>query len=101
MIRHAAFRGSPSDLDGVGDRGELVVPARGPASGRRERPGALRDRHTPSDVFRELTHRMSLLLVAEATRDLPLGEHTIETALEATTVHPAGIGDFGDWLFGT
>jgi uracil phosphoribosyltransferase len=47
---------------------------------------ALRDRHTPSDVFRQLARRVSLLLVAEATRDLPLAERTVETPLEATTV---------------
>jgi uracil phosphoribosyltransferase len=47
---------------------------------------ALRDRRTPSDIFRQLAHRVSLLLVAEATRDLPLAETTIETPLETTTV---------------
>ncbi len=47
---------------------------------------ALRDRHTPSDVFRQLARRVSLLLVAEATRDLPLAERTVETPLEATAV---------------
>ena len=47
---------------------------------------ALRDRHTPSDVFRQLARRVSLLLVAEATRDLPLAERTVETPLETTTV---------------
>jgi uracil phosphoribosyltransferase len=47
---------------------------------------ALRDRHTPSDVFRQLARRVSLLLVAEATRDLPLAERTVETPLEAATV---------------
>jgi uracil phosphoribosyltransferase len=47
---------------------------------------ALRDRHTPSDVFRQLARRVSLLLVAEATRDLSLAERTVETPLEATTV---------------
>jgi uracil phosphoribosyltransferase len=47
---------------------------------------ALRDRHTPNAVFRQLAHRVSLLLVAEATRDLPVGEQTIETPLETATV---------------
>ena len=46
----------------------------------------LRDRRTPCDVFRQLAHRVSLLLVAEATRDLPLADTTIETPLETTTV---------------
>jgi uracil phosphoribosyltransferase len=47
---------------------------------------ALRDRRTTSDRFRQLAHRVSLLLVAEATRDLPLAESTVETPLEATAV---------------
>ena len=51
---------------------------------------ALRDRHTPNAVFRQLAHRVSLLLVAEATRDLPVGEHTIETPLETATVRRVG-----------
>jgi uracil phosphoribosyltransferase len=44
----------------------------------------LRDRRTPCDAFRQLAHRVSLLLVAEATRDLPLAESTVETPLETT-----------------
>jgi uracil phosphoribosyltransferase len=48
---------------------------------------ALRDRRTPGDVFRQLARRVSVFLVAEATRDLPLRESTVETPLEATTVH--------------
>jgi uracil phosphoribosyltransferase len=47
---------------------------------------ALRDRHTPSNVFRQLARRVSLLLVAEATRDLPMAEGTVETPMETTTV---------------
>ena len=46
----------------------------------------LRDRHTPCDVFRRLARRASLLLVAEATRDLSLRDHAIDTPLEPTTV---------------
>jgi uracil phosphoribosyltransferase len=46
----------------------------------------LRDRRTPSDVFRQLAHRVSLLLVAEATRDLSVVETTVETPLERATV---------------
>jgi len=46
---------------------------------------ALRDRKTPGDAFRRLARRVSLLLVAEATRDLPLYESPVETPLEATT----------------
>ena len=48
---------------------------------------ALRDRRTPCDVFRQLARRVSVFLVAEATRDLPLRESTVETPMEATTVH--------------
>jgi uracil phosphoribosyltransferase len=48
---------------------------------------ALRDRRTPSDVFRQLARRVTLLLVAEATRDLPLAATTVETPLETAAVH--------------
>ena len=47
---------------------------------------ALRDRRTPCDVFRQLARRVSVLLVAEATRDLPLAEARVETPLETTAV---------------
>jgi uracil phosphoribosyltransferase len=47
---------------------------------------ALRDRRTPCDAFRQLARRVSLLLVAEATRDLPVAATTIETPLEPATV---------------
>jgi uracil phosphoribosyltransferase len=43
---------------------------------------ALRDKRTPSADFRRLARRLSLLLVAEATRDLPLADTTVETPLE-------------------
>ena len=45
---------------------------------------ALRDKRTPSADFRRLARRLSLLLVAEATRDLPLADTTVETPLETT-----------------
>jgi uracil phosphoribosyltransferase len=47
---------------------------------------ALRDRRTPGDVFRQLARRVSLLLVAEATRDLPLADGRVDTPLETTAV---------------
>jgi uracil phosphoribosyltransferase len=43
---------------------------------------ALRDKETPSVEFRRLAHRVSLLVVAEATRDLPTAEADVETPLE-------------------
>ncbi len=43
---------------------------------------ALRDKRTPSADFRRLARRLSLLLVAEATRDLPLTATTVDTPLE-------------------
>lgn len=46
----------------------------------------LRDKRTPCDKFRRLAHRLALLLVAEATRDLPLEETRVDTPLETTTV---------------
>jgi len=48
---------------------------------------ALRDKKTPSDVFRMLARRLSLLLIVEATRDLTLTKAAIETPLEKTTGH--------------
>ena len=47
----------------------------------------LRDSTTPSDEFRRMARRVSLLVAAEATRDLPLGDTIVETPLEVVTVH--------------
>jgi uracil phosphoribosyltransferase len=47
---------------------------------------SLRDRNTPCDVFRQLAHRVSLLLVADATRDLALAATTVQTPLEVASV---------------
>jgi uracil phosphoribosyltransferase len=47
----------------------------------------LRDRNTPCDEFRRLARRVSLLLSAEATRDLALGDVPVETPLERTLGH--------------
>ena len=47
---------------------------------------ALRDKATPCDEFRRLARRVSLLLAVEATRDLALGEASVETPLETTRV---------------
>jgi uracil phosphoribosyltransferase len=44
---------------------------------------ALRDRRTPPAEFRRLAHRVSLLVAAEATRDLPTAEADVQTPLEA------------------
>ena len=46
----------------------------------------LRDKATPSYEFRGLARRLSLLLIAEATRDLELAQGTVETPLETTSV---------------
>jgi uracil phosphoribosyltransferase len=43
---------------------------------------ALRDKRTTSAEFRRLAHRVSLLVAAEATRDLPTAEGEVETPLE-------------------
>lgn len=50
----------------------------------------LRDRQTACDEFRRLARRVSLLLAAEATRDLALAASEIETPLEKTTGHRLG-----------
>src|SRR5579862_2940929 len=42
----------------------------------------MRDRDTPTGMFRQLMREVGLLLGYEATRDLPLGETEIETPLE-------------------
>ena len=49
--------------------------------------GRLRDRATPCDEFRRLARRVSLLLAAEATRDLALSERPVQTPLERTIGH--------------
>ena len=41
----------------------------------------MRDRHTPSAVFRQLLRDISLLLAYEVLRDLPITTRTIETPL--------------------
>jgi uracil phosphoribosyltransferase len=52
---------------------------------------ALRDKRTPSADFRRLARRLSLLLVAEATRDLPLVATTVETPLETASAKRLGV----------
>jgi uracil phosphoribosyltransferase len=42
----------------------------------------LRDRHTPTSMFRQVAREVSLLMAYEATRDLPLETIAIETPLE-------------------
>ena len=46
----------------------------------------LREKSTPPDEFRRLARRVSVLLTAEATRDLSLADAEIETPLERATV---------------
>ena len=45
---------------------------------------ALRSRATPPSLFRRLAHRLSLIVILEATRDLALARSTVETPLEPT-----------------
>src|SRR5262245_15000836 len=47
---------------------------------------SLRDKATASDEFRRLARRLSVLVIAEATKDLPLAEATVETPLETASV---------------
>ena len=44
---------------------------------------SLRDRHTPPPLFRTLTRRLTLALVIEATREIPVMTETVETPLES------------------
>ena len=46
---------------------------------------ALRDGTTRPSHFRRLTHRLSLMLATEATRELPTTPRTVDTPLEPTT----------------
>jgi uracil phosphoribosyltransferase len=46
----------------------------------------LRDRRTPAAEFRRLARRVSLLLAAVATGDLPLADDGVETPLESARV---------------
>jgi uracil phosphoribosyltransferase len=48
--------------------------------------GLLRDRTTPTQVFRQLVDELTLLLTYEATKDLATEEVEIETPLERTSV---------------
>ena len=45
----------------------------------------LRDRETPHGVFRSTVARISSLLIYEATREIQLAEHEVQTPLEKTT----------------
>ncbi|MFZ4515753.1 MAG: uracil phosphoribosyltransferase [Acidimicrobiia bacterium] len=47
----------------------------------------LRDMHTDTATFRRLVAELALLLTYEATRDLELIDHTVQTPLEETTKH--------------
>ena len=49
--------------------------------------GLLRDRDTPTQVFRQLVDEVTLLLTYEATKDMATEDVEIETPLERTTVH--------------
>ena len=48
--------------------------------------GLLRDKTTPTQVFRQLVDELTLLLTYEATKDMATEESEIETPLEPTTV---------------
>jgi uracil phosphoribosyltransferase len=49
--------------------------------------GLLRDRTTPTQVFRQLVDELTLLLTYEATKDMATEEVEIETPLERAAVH--------------
>ena len=48
--------------------------------------GLLRDKTTPTQVFRQLVDELTLLLTYEATKDMATEETEIETPLQRTTV---------------
>jgi uracil phosphoribosyltransferase len=45
----------------------------------------LRDRRTPTKIFKELVDEIAMLMAYEATADLPLAEATVQTPLEPTS----------------
>ena len=45
----------------------------------------LRDRHTPTKIFKELVDEIAMLMAYEATADLALEDEVVETPLERTT----------------
>jgi uracil phosphoribosyltransferase len=47
----------------------------------------LRDRATPTKIFKELVEEIATLMAYEATSDLPLEPSPVETPLETTTGH--------------
>lgn len=47
----------------------------------------LRDRSTPTKIFKELVDEIAMLMAYEATSDLPLEPVQVETPLEATVAH--------------
>ena len=57
----------------------------------RHKLALLRDRYTPTAMFRQVAREISLLMAYEVTRDLPLRELEIETPLESMRAeHLAG-----------
>ncbi|MCX7762427.1 MAG: uracil phosphoribosyltransferase [Candidatus Kryptonium sp.] len=47
----------------------------------------LRDKNTPSSVFRNILHRLTSLMAFEVTKDLELSSRDVETPLEVTQGH--------------
>jgi uracil phosphoribosyltransferase len=52
-----------------------------------DRLARLRDRDTPTPVFRKLLEELGAFLAYEATRDLPLRDEQVITPITPTTVH--------------
>ena len=46
----------------------------------------MRDKETPSSVFRKLLYEISLMMGYEVTRDFPLQDVEVETPLEVATL---------------
>ena len=49
----------------------------------------MRDKDTPSKVFRELVHEVSMLMAFEVMRDLPLESYELETPLDVYKRQPS------------
>ena len=56
----------------------------------RHKIALLRDRATPTKIFKELVDEIAMLMAYEATSDLPLEPYAVETPLERTTGERVG-----------
>lgn len=79
-----------SELSGSGMKKQAVVEVSHPLV--RHHLTVLRDKATPSSLFRLQIQRLASLLAYEATADLPLAPRHVETPITSMTGHKIGVG---------